>query len=218
MIANPRIRVVVGAVVDAAVALSIPVPLERFHERGHTARMVRLLGDKLALACTRDPIVSLLDELSAEIGAAAFGDVELVRQLEPCVRVNPPRCPALAVPFHTDAWAGNPRQQRAIWIPLVDIQADEGLWIADDDAGRCFASGVDGQTARLHAVHDQVRAASQPVRMSVGEAIVFDADVAHGSVPHEVDRTRWSVDVRVAPASAVRLTGWRARALSPMAT
>jgi hypothetical protein len=209
VLTHPAIEAVVVAVVDAARALAVPVPLERVHERGLSSRMLRVLGDRLALACARAPIAVHLDALCLEVGRAAFGDdVDLVRQLAPCLRVNPPRCPELCVPFHTDAWAGNPREQRAIWIPLIDIEADEGLWIADDDVSRSCAA-----PARLAVVQGVMRASATPVTLRVGEAIIFGADVGHGSVPHEVDRTRWSIDVRVAPASAMVATGWKARAL-----
>ena len=183
--------------------------VERLHHE-LAPRQCRPFGDVVARALRDDASLQpVFDALAVDVAAACgdFGDVALVRQAAPCVRVNPPAREDLVVPFHTDGWAGNPQRQWAIWIPVVDVVDEEGLWITDDATAAAFLDPA----ARLPALQATMRAAARPVRLRRGEAIVFDANVGHGSIAHRVDRTRFSVDLRVAPANSVRRSGWRPR-------
>ncbi len=216
VVVDDRGRAVADAVDEAARALRLRGPLFALHEEA-TPKLVRRLGDQLAAACCAPPIAGLLDSLLVDIAnefaGAEFAGAEFaggrVRQAAPCVRVNPPRRADLAVPFHTDAWAGNPDPQLALWIAVVDINGDEGLWIVDDDVSAAVFADLDRGVATFDGVQAQLRAAARPLQLRRGEAVVFDANVGHGSIAHDVDRCRVSVDARTAPKDAVVKTGWR---------
>lgn len=210
------VRTIVDRATDLFARVGVAGKLEDLH-RTLPPRQVRAVADAVAAHLARDvELESLFDDLAQRVAAARGADEgfsghePLARQAAPCVRVNPPRRPDLAVPFHTDGWAGNPRPQLAIWIPLVDVAGDEGLWFVDDVDARPFrCSGT-----RLGTLQPAMRARARPIAVVRDDAIVFGADVGHGSVVHDIERTRVSIDLRVAPASAVRRAGWRPRWLA----
>ncbi len=205
VVADPRFHELAALVRELAPDVGAPAVLERWHEL-MSPKLVRPLADRLAtlLACAGQ---GLFAAIALDVGRAAFGDVALVTQRSPYVRVHPPRRPDLAVPFHSDAWAGNPSPQRTIWVPLVEIHGPEGLWIAPAD-------GPVDPAARLDTLAERWGPVARPVTLHRGEALVFGADVGHAAIAHEVNVTRFSVDWRVAPADAKGRAPWRGRRLA----
>jgi hypothetical protein len=204
VIADARCHHLGELVRQLAPEVGAPAALERWHDL-MSPKLVRPLADRLATLLSRAG-QELFTALALDVGRAAFGDLPLVCQVVPYVRVLPPRRPDLAVPFHSDAWAGNPSPQRTIWVPLVDVGGAESLWLAPHD-------GPVDPAARLDSLAARWVPKARPVTLCRGEALVFGEDVGHGAVAHDADVTRVSVDWRVAPVTAKGRAPWYGRAL-----
>jgi hypothetical protein len=181
----------------------------RFFHR--TGRFREELQRALAAALTdeTDQLDALLNDVAHELGLPA--QTALAVQHPPYVRVVPPGDPRAVKAFHWDAYVGHPRQQWGLWVPLVDAEGPEGLWLVDDDVSApLVAAGT--LTEAASAV---LSAAARPFPMKRGEVLVMQAFTAHGSKVHSLDRTRLSVDVRFAleGEQPVGALGWRARRL-----
>lgn len=204
------------------VADSLPslrgVPLWRFHTTALRERRHDLARTLIDAAADGGPLRPRLHEIARAVAFACLGPPPWVMQARPYVRVHPPRKKDAVTPFHVDAWALHPRQQVTIWIPLVEVLGPEGLWLADDDVARPW---FDGSRA-LQEAQAPLRSVARSVAMVVGELLVFGPWTAHGGVLHDNDRTRVSLDVRVAPAGhgPAPGMGWAGRPLDdgPRAT
>lgn len=204
----PEAAQLTTALVSDCTARCWGIAPERFHQTGRFPEELQR-----ALIAALETQRALLDALVLAVARRELPrGTELAVQEKPYARVVPPRCPEAVKAFHWDAYVGHPRRQWGLWVPLVDIEGDEGLWLVDDElVTPWLARGELTQGAS-----DAMRAAARPVPMSRGEVLVLQSHTGHGSVPHSLDRTRLSFDVRFAiageePRGAI---GWKARRLT----
>lgn len=176
--------------------------VDRFHKLGRPrAELLRAVEEAVAGESVRARVDNIA--LALVPGSEVIQRRAYARVLGPGDR---------AMPFHIDRYTQQEApSQRALWFPLVDIEGPEGLWLVDDDVMQtALARGpLSDQQALL-------RAHARPVPMRIGEALLFGAHTGHGSVTHQLDRTRVSFDLRVARAQDAprgRL-GWRSRPLN----
>ena len=122
---------------------------------------------------------------------------------------------APAYGIHRDTWYANPRCQINWWIPLHDIEADQGMDFFPDYFDQPIRNSSSGFTfsdwhrtvgfqrassaetalypATIEPIHDQ-RTLAFP--LVAGSVLLFSAAHLHRTHPHDSFRTRFSVDFR----------------------
>jgi hypothetical protein len=204
----PEAGRLVAALRTACIARTWGVPPEHFHRTGRfRTDLQRVLSEELE---------ARLDEVDAVVRAVArsvfSAGTELAVQKQPYVRVVPPETPEAVKDFHWDAYIGHPHRQWGLWIPLTDIEGPEGMWLVDDEVvAPWLAHGELTPEAG-----EAMRRAARPVPMQAGEVLVMHSMTGHGGIPHVLDRTRVSFDVRFALADDApsRAPGWRGRRIT----
>jgi hypothetical protein len=136
-------------------------------------------------------IADLYDDFVRKVVGPHFGHVRSF-QRPPVFRVHFPHVGSVS-PFHCDRFFNanpdNPlfRRSRNVWVPLVDVDGSNSLWIES-------ASGLGD-----HA----------PVKLEVGQALVFDAMfLEHGSVKNQTCVTRVSFELRSLAPPVHDLSHW----------
>ena len=162
------------------------VPLERWHEQ-EPPRAAGLWSAALHRAMREE--IDLLYGVVRSLPWREPLPAKAWVQHPPKLRFRPPG--SLGAEFHTDAWARNPADQLIIWVPLVDVVGEEGLWLTPPSA-----TGV-LETCAFAEAQRQLRQAAKPLPMSVGEVLLMDATTGHGAPRHSTSRTRVSVDIRI---------------------
>lgn len=145
------------------------------------------------------------------------------------VRPKLPRHALTTVPWHQDAYyyggkeAGNPEYPiLSIWIPLVDVNEDNGClqfvpgshrWGLRPEPNQPLPGAASRANTDANAAHELDRPAHElglhtheldrqaiSLAMSTGDMVVFDKLTFHRSLPNIADAIRWNVDLRYSPA------------------
>jgi ectoine hydroxylase-related dioxygenase (phytanoyl-CoA dioxygenase family) len=139
-------------------------------------------------------------------------------QQTPYLRIARPGVERDNAGYHRDTDYGATPDEYSVWVPFVDLPAEGSLEVADGSHRRyipepvALAEGATGVTrgSRRHALGFPYAPRVLPpealeglhgVPIRVGQALIFSLALVHGTVCNRSTVTRWSADIRVAPAS-----------------
>lgn len=141
---------------------------------------------------------------------ALCGD-SVLYQRRPYLRANMPGMGHTATEPHSDVFFGHSPYAYTMWIPLHDIDNDDGLFMYDRRDSQAILASYDfRQPLRTTLKHPQPR----PLRLRFGEAIFFSCYLVHGANQAAGAMPRLSLDTRVQSAAAplfekgAELYGW----------
>ena len=129
-----------------------------------------------------------------------------VIQRHPTIRVNATSSFNNFIPYwHSDLLIGHPVGTLNIWIPFTDPHKDQfnGFNICNSEISQNFYFKMREKSDPYQFLeHEEVPKSkilmenSTPVKVSVGEAIVFDSRCFHSAVPM-IEHSRVSMDIRI---------------------
>jgi len=112
--------------------------------------------------------------------------------------------------FHTDVMLGHPPQMLNVWVPVSSTDAGNTLLLVDLDTSRrvMLDHDFDFEAIATRVQYDDafyggLMDAAQPIVMTPGEVLLFDARCLHAGQVNVSDRTRVSTDLRVLTASTL---------------
>lgn len=159
----------------------------------------------------RAVIESELDYFRGLLGA----DIHIQRK--PYLRISRPGAPEDNIGLHRDTWYGDTPYEISVWIPLTDTDNDNALrvspgshlWSESAHPVERFDGGVEKGSVKhsLGFIHGQPKRLASPgstipLPVRVGQMIVFSLALLHGVEVNRSERTRVSMDVRLAPSWA----------------
>jgi ectoine hydroxylase-related dioxygenase (phytanoyl-CoA dioxygenase family) len=112
--------------------------------------------------------------------------------------------------YHSDLMLGHNPREVNVFLPFTTCEESRSLLMAPlseslevyeacDYDFAAFAEGVQENSA----LRRQCEAISTPLKMDVGEVMIFDARCLHAGPPNETDLTRMTMDFRLLPASDI---------------
>lgn len=139
--------------------------------------------------------------------AAWFGTDKLRMHMPPQIRCVTPDNPQVAVPAHQDAsYNGHISGDfLTVWVPLVAIDSDcggVGFYKGTANAP-VIPTAPSGRPYLLHAIPtDGLSMVTHD--MKPGDALIFNQQVIHASMPNRSNRTRYSIDYRFFAGSSAK--------------
>lgn len=176
------------------------------------ARLSGILADEGLLTDLVRAQAVLLDQI--------VGPGHLI-QARPYLRIARPGLPVDNIGYHRDTDYGSDPREVSVWFPFVDLPAEGSLEVVSgshrrDDlevvARRADgAMGVEKGSTRHKlgfpyapkVLPPQAIANLRGVPIQVGQALLVNLALVHGTTCNRSVRTRWSADIRVAPASVL---------------
>ncbi|KAA0579303.1 hypothetical protein FZ029_07670 [Azospirillum sp. Sh1] len=155
-------------------------------------RLLREVNNALA-----EDGLSLLEPFRGMIRSLC-GD-QVLYQRRPYLRANVPGLAHTATEPHSDVFYGHSPYAYTMWIPLHDVDNDDGLFVFDRAESEDILADY-GFDKPLRAALD--RPAPAPLRLRFGEAIFFSCYLIHGALPCSGSLPRLSLDTRVQAAKA----------------
>ncbi len=165
-------------------------PLQKLHEFWRRAKLKNgkpaqlsgrdslYLRDQMRAQSDTSPFYKLYHKFILQELAPHFGGT-ISYSMHPEMRVHLAGTPACSA-WHTDVQVTGRFDQINVWLPFVDVNEANSLWI-ESDYGR----------------HDY-----RPVPVKYGQALIFDGGcLSHGTVANEGSSTRVSADFRFAVKS-----------------
>lgn len=94
-------------------------------------------------------------------------------------------------------------QMGTVWVPLCDVDETNGCLTVVPKSHRAFRTFISGnlQTARI-PMSDMSEAMVRPLPMRLGDVLIFNPLVFHGSFPNNSERPRTIATVNVLPKNA----------------
>ena len=128
------------------------------------------------------------------------------------VRVMLPNSPDLFFPFHTGLLYGHGVASRTIWVPFVDVTADEdrsrSMQIVGIKKSRELVKMAIDKRLSMEEMTEIFGAASRQIKAKPGSCCFFGQENIHGSGrPNTTGKTRMSMDFRLAEARYGDLLG-----------
>lgn len=133
-------------------------------------------------------------------------------QLTPTFRVFFPNAPGYPGPtsYHNDLMIGHNPREVNVFVPLVQCEATRSLLFAElpeslellREYGHDLAA-IGRGTRQDPALMARLEALCQPLRVGVGDVVLFDSRCLHAGPWNRTQETRVTFDVRVLPASEV---------------
>lgn len=119
------------------------------------------------------------------------------------VRIMLPTTPELFFPFHTGLLYGHGIASRSLWLPFVDVTADEdrsrSMQILGIKRSRELIKQAIEQRLSMEEMTEVFGKESSQIRAKPGSACFFTQENIHGSGrPNTTGRTRVSMDFRIA--------------------
>ena len=119
------------------------------------------------------------------------------------VRIMLPTTPDLFFPFHTGLLYGHGIASRSLWLPFVDVTADEdrgrSMQIIGIKRSRELIRHAIDNRLTMEAMTDLFGEVSHQIKAKPGSTCFFTQENIHGSGrPNVTDKTRVSMDFRIA--------------------
>ena len=119
------------------------------------------------------------------------------------VRIMLPTTPDLFFPFHTGLLYGHGIASRSLWLPFVDVTADEdrsrSMQIIGIKRSRELIRHAIDKRLSMEAMTELFGEESHQIRAKPGSMCLFTQENIHGSGrPNVTDKTRVSMDFRIA--------------------
>jgi ectoine hydroxylase-related dioxygenase (phytanoyl-CoA dioxygenase family) len=135
-----------------------------------------------------------------------------------------PRHEDTMTPWHQDSqyWSLDYGEERdverqthvvTLWMPLQEVDATSGtlqVMSRRDTGDVVFAPQLRDyeRTGFLEiAPEDVARYPARAMRMAPGDVLIFNQRTPHGAAPNEIDRIRWSVDIRYEATATATVVG-----------
>lgn len=168
-----------------------PPPLSRIHEflSGSDLNDFRVACfDSLNL----EPWVEWFLADCSEIIYSSLGP-DFCIQSKVNLSIVPPGDLSSQLPIHSDSWSGDSPFQLNFWFPLTHALGDSGIYIVDAQRSLKAMQSLQ-QNGRLPVIQSRFRIA---VSARIGNVIVFNPALLHGSGVNTANLTRVSLNIRV---------------------
>ena len=120
------------------------------------------------------------------------------------VRIMLPNRPQGVFPFHTGLLYGHGRASRSLWLPLTEVSGPENrsasMQIIPLQRSRELLREACRSHLSISDMSELFGRESQPVQAGPGRVCLFGQENIHGNYVNETNRTRVSIDFRVAEA------------------
>ena len=135
-------------------------------------------------------------------------------QSVPYLRISRPNIEGDNIGLHRDTWYGDSPYELSVWIPLTDTDAGNALLVApgshvwpeedlEERAKQADKGSAKHSLGFMYAPKGLGRTVDLiPLKVKVGQMIVFSLSLLHGQEINRSTRTRVSMDVRVANSLA----------------
>lgn len=140
-------------------------------------------------------------------------------QAKPHLRIARPGMAMDNIGYHRDTDYGSDSCEISVWVPFVDLPAEGSLEVASGSHRRSDivsvarreegAAGVTKGSVRHrlgfpyapHVLPPRALAGLRGVPIQVGQALLVNLGLVHGTSCNRSTRARWSADIRIAPAA-----------------
>jgi hypothetical protein len=152
----------------------------------------------------------LHERLLAEVVVPALGLGPAHCQRTPTFRVFFPDAPGYpgATSYHHDIMLGHNPREVNVFVPLVRCEATRSLLLAELPASLELLREYDWDFARFGrdtqrdgALQQRCARICQPLRLDVGDIVVFDSRCVHAGPHNKTDLTRVTFDTRILPVA-----------------
>jgi len=101
--------------------------------------------------------------------------------------------------FHQGIWVGNGLGLRTIWTPFTEVYDTNSMYVASfEDSVKITQDTYDNKWD-YDTIQEQCGKYSDPIRLTPGQAYLFQQQHIHGNFNNETEITRWSMDGRILP-------------------
>jgi len=101
--------------------------------------------------------------------------------------------------FHQGIWVGNGLGLRTIWTPFTEVYDTNSMYVASYQDSVNITQNTYDNKWDYDTIQNECKKLSHPIKLSPGEAYLFQQQHIHGNLNNETDITRWSMDGRVLP-------------------
>lgn len=101
--------------------------------------------------------------------------------------------------FHQGIWVGNGLGLRTIWTPFTEVYDTNSMYVASYEDSVSITQNTYNSKWDYDTIQNECKKLSYPIKLSPGEAYLFQQQHIHGNLNNETDITRWSMDGRILP-------------------
>lgn len=159
------------------------------------------LGKHCQAACGRDEFADKVDSYFKDIVDENIGYKEWMIQRYFTIRIVIPNQAneGRLLAFHQGIWVGNGLGLRTIWTPFTEVYDSNSMYVASfEDSVKITQDTYDNKWD-YDTIQENCGKYSKPIKLSPGQAYLFQQQHIHGNYNNETDITRWSMDGRILP-------------------
>jgi sporadic carbohydrate cluster 2OG-Fe(II) oxygenase len=108
-----------------------------------------------------------------------------------------PNDEASQIPLHSDVWTGHSPYELNMWIPLNEVRNEMSMYILPFDKWMDEKNKIDIKNSSINLLLEKWKDKLEYVEMEPGCVYVFWHHLPHGNHTHQLDKTRWSLNIRV---------------------
>lgn len=176
--------------------------LDRIHEVVPREQVFALSKDLCAATQGHDFRQLVHEFVNDEIVSKGKLTPPIVTQRFLNVRIMLPEKPQGVFPFHTGLLYGHGPASRSLWLPLTDVSdasdRSASLQIIELDRSRELIEEATQRQLRIDEMTELFGRESKGIKAGPGQVLLFSQEHIHGNFVNETEKTRVSIDFRVA--------------------
>ena len=130
--------------------------------------------------------------------AGHFDTTDFYFQKIPSFRLH--RVNQKSVNFHNDVMYGHGSDVVNVWVPLVNTNEDNALYLSTHDVSKVLSNSFKENRLTLSEAEILFKKNSNPIIVSYGQMLVFKTSTIHGTVENKSTENRLSFDMRILPS------------------
>ncbi len=99
------------------------------------------------------------------------------------------------LPVHSDTWAGDSPYEIVIWLPLVDCNKTQSMFILPKNSKK-FKKFKNFVFKNNNQIFNKIKKNVKFINIKFGEVLIFSQNLPHGNVVNKEKKTRWSFNAR----------------------
>jgi sporadic carbohydrate cluster 2OG-Fe(II) oxygenase/sporadic carbohydrate cluster protein (TIGR04323 family) len=159
------------------------------------------LGRHCQSVCASDEFADRVDSYFKDVVGEHIGFDEWMIQRYFTIRIVIPdqAKKGRLLAFHQGIWVGNGLGLRTIWTPFTEVYDTNSMYVASFENSVKITQDTYKNKWDYDTIQNECGKYSTPIKLSPGQAYLFQQQHIHGNFNNETDITRWSMDGRILP-------------------
>lgn len=169
--------------------------LEYFHKRFKKKKINNLRLYLYKKINSNKKFKNLVYEIGKEILNELVGNELAMSSIN--LSIQYPKDSNSLLEMHTDFFSGESLFQVNLWIPFVDVNKTQSMFIINPSDSICILKKIkNDQRITFLEIQKKYKSKAEWLDLKFGQGLVFSPNCLHGNVTNKENKTRWSLNIR----------------------